>query len=168
MRIAIIGKMCSGKSTLANIIKNLNPDYKIYSFGQKVKDVATDLFDMQEKDRSLLIKIGGHMRNIDKDVWVNYVMKQIGDNDNCIIDDIRYQNEVDACIKHGFEFIQLYIPLNIQIERIKVLYPNNYEDHIKNIDDNSENNKLIVNDLLLTIDTSITSIDEISNMISIV
>ena len=56
----------------------------------------------------------------------------------------------------------------VEIERIKVLYPNNYEDHIKNIDDNSENNKLIVNDLLLTIDTSITSIDEISNMISIV
>ena len=165
MRIAIIGKMCSGKSTLANIIKNSNSDYKIYSFGQKVKDVASDLFGMQEKDRSLLIKIGGHMRNIDKDVWVNYVMKQIGDNDNCIIDDVRYQNEVDACIKHEFEFIQLHIPLNIQIERIKVLYPNNYKDHIKNINDNSENNKLIINEVLLTIDTSITSIEEINNMI---
>jgi len=165
MRIAIIGKMCSGKSTLAQIIKNLNSDYKIYSFGQKVKDVASDLFGMQEKDRSLLIKIGGHMRNIDKDVWVNYVMKQIGDNDNCIIDDVRYQNEVDACIKHEFEFIQLHIPLNIQIERIKVLYPNNYKDHIKNINDNSENNKLIINEVLLTIDTSITSIEEINNMI---
>ena len=168
MKIAIIGKMCSGKSTLASIIKNSNSDYKIYSFGQKVKDVALDLFDMQQKDRSLLIKIGGYMRNIDKDEWVNYVMKQIGDSENCIIDDVRYQNEVDACIKHGFEFIQLHIPLNIQIERIKVLYPNNYQDHIKNIDDNSENNKLILNDILLTIDTSISSIDEISKMISII
>ena len=73
MKIAITGKMCSGKSTLARIIKETNSNYVIYSFGQKVKDVAKDLFNMKEKDRSLLTSIGTKMREIDYEVWINYV-----------------------------------------------------------------------------------------------
>ena len=33
MKIAIIGKMCSGKTTTANMIKQMDPRYKIFSFG---------------------------------------------------------------------------------------------------------------------------------------
>ena len=58
VKIAISGPMCSGKSTIAKYICSLNPDYKIYSFGQKIKDIAKELFDMGDiKDRSLLIDI---------------------------------------------------------------------------------------------------------------
>ena len=153
MKIAIIGKMCSGKTTIANMIIDMNPNYKRYSFGQKVKDIAVDLFDMKGKDRSLLVKIGGYMRDINPDVWVDYLMKQIVDVEYCIIDDIRYQNEVDACIKNGFTFIKLSIPKDIQIERIKRVYPNNYIDHIENIDHNSETNELILNKCI-ELDTS--------------
>jgi hypothetical protein len=112
---------------------------------------------MKDKDRSLLVKIGGYMRDINSDVWVNYLMNQIVNIDNCIIDDIRYQNEVDACIKNGFIFIKLTIPREIQIERIKRVYPNNAEDHIKNIDHVSETNRLKINKCI-EIDTS-TNID---------
>ena len=153
MKIAIIGKMCSGKTTIANMIIDMNPNYKRYSFGQKVKDIAVDLFDMKGKDRSLLVKIGGYMRDINPDVWVDYLMKQIVDVEYCIIDDIRYQNEVDACIKNDFTFIKLSIPKDIQIERIKRVYPNNYIDHIENIDHNSETNELILNKCI-ELDTS--------------
>ena len=51
MKIAIYGQMCSGKTTVANIIKELHPEYEIFSFGQKIKDIAKDLFDMKGKDR---------------------------------------------------------------------------------------------------------------------
>ena len=44
MKIAIYGPMCSGKTTVADIIKELNPDYEIYSFGKKIKDIAKELF----------------------------------------------------------------------------------------------------------------------------
>ena len=47
MKIAITGKMCSGKSTLASIISESNTNFKIYSFGKKVKDVAKDLSKSQ-------------------------------------------------------------------------------------------------------------------------
>ena len=58
MKIAITGKMCSGKSTIADVLMEKDDRYQIYSFGQKVKDVAKDLFDMKEKDRTLLTSIG--------------------------------------------------------------------------------------------------------------
>ncbi len=164
MKIAIVGKMCSGKTTLANMIMEKYPNYKKYSFGQKVKDVAVDLFDMKGKDRSLLVKIGGYMRDINPDVWVDYLMKQIMNVDDCIIDDIRYQNEVDACIKNGFTFIKLSIPKDIQIERIKRVYPDNYEDHIENINHNSETNELII-DKCIEIDTSKILKEKLNNIV---
>ena len=68
MKIAITGKMCYGKTTVANIIKEYDNEYQIFSFGQKVKDIATDLFDMQNKDRTLLTSIGQKMREIDSEV----------------------------------------------------------------------------------------------------
>ena len=103
MKIAITGKMCSGKSSLANILLESDSRFKIYSFGQKVKDVAKDLFDMQEKDRTLLTSIGTKMREINSDVWINYVLKQCKDQTHCIIDDLRYQNEYEALVKSGFK-----------------------------------------------------------------
>ena len=53
MKIAIYGPMCSGKTTVANIIKEYDQRYSIYSFGQKIKDLASELFQMKGKDRSL-------------------------------------------------------------------------------------------------------------------
>ena len=38
------------------------------------------------------------MRDIDPDVWVNQVLYQTKGKEFCIIDDIRYQNELDALI----------------------------------------------------------------------
>tara|TARA_B110000495_G_C22602700_1_gene360298 strand:- start:10 stop:525 length:516 start_codon:yes stop_codon:yes gene_type:complete len=141
MKIAILGKMCSGKTTTANLIKQMDSRYEIFSFGQKVKDVASDLFDMKEKDRSLLISIGTKMREIDSEVWVNYIMKKVNYKDFCIIDDLRYQNEYEACFKNGFVFIKLDISPELQKERIIRLYPTTYEDHLKNIDHQSEKNE---------------------------
>ena len=50
-----------GKTTVStNIIKELHPEYEIFSFGQKIKDIAKDLFDMNGKNTAfnniLLIK----------------------------------------------------------------------------------------------------------------
>ena len=101
MKIAICGKMCSGKSTLANYIMSSYPGYQKYSFAQKVKELCSELFDMEGKDRLLLINFANKMRDIDEKVWVNHVLKQTESKEKCIIDDVRYQNEVDALIEDG-------------------------------------------------------------------
>ena len=149
MKIAISGLMCSGKTTMANIIKELNNEYKIYSFSQKIKIMAQELFDMQSgfKDRSSLIDIADKMREIDPDVWAKYIIKQTKDNSFCIIDDLRFQNELNLLIKEkDWIFIVINIDDNIRLDRIKNLYPNNYNDHIKNMNHSSEKGNLLFNE----------------------
>ena len=142
MKIAVTGKMCSGKTTLCNYLCELEPRFRIFSFGKKVKDVASDLFNMdpQIKDRTLLTSIGQKMREIDKDVWVNYVINQCKDVEYCLVDDLRYQNEYEALVKNGFKIIQLNISDELQEYRIRNIYPNNYEDHLNNRNHASELN----------------------------
>ena len=139
MKIAIYGKMCYGKTTVANLIKSMDDRYKIYSFGQKVKDIAKDLFNMQNKDRTLLTSIGTKMREIDSNVWANYTINLGKEYDKVVIDDLRYQNEHDLCIENGYKIIVLTLPEHIQIERLKTCYPDNYMDHIENMNHISEN-----------------------------
>jgi len=143
MKIAVTGKMCSGKTTLCNYLCEIEPRFQIFSFGKKVKDVASDLFQMdpQIKDRTLLTSIGQKMREINKDVWVNYVIQQCKDVEFCLVDDLRYQNEYEALVKNGFKIIQLNISDELQEERIKMVYPDNYEDHLSARNHLSELNK---------------------------
>ena len=49
MRIAIAGKMASGKTTLANAL--IERGFEKLSLGGKVKAIARDLFKMEVKDR---------------------------------------------------------------------------------------------------------------------
>ena len=152
MKIAIHGPMCSGKTTISEIIKEYDNEYKTYSFGGKVKEIARDLFKMEGKDRSLLINVASKMREIDPDVWAKYVINQI-ENEKCIIDDLRFQNEVDYL--DGWKFISLTTPKDIRIKRIKEIYPDNYKDHIKNMEHISENCNIILPENTIYIDTSI-------------
>ena len=72
MKIGLIGKMCSGKTYVGNILSR-RCALKKFAFADKVKDIAKDLFGMKNKDRALLQQIGQSMRNIDPNVWINYL-----------------------------------------------------------------------------------------------
>tara|TARA_Y100000389_G_scaffold106898_1_gene103884 strand:+ start:2116 stop:2634 length:519 start_codon:yes stop_codon:yes gene_type:complete len=141
MKIAISGPMCSGKSTIAKFICEEKLDYRIYSFGQKIKDIAIELFEMDKnkKDRSLLINIANKMKEINLNVWINYIIKECAYKENCLIDDLRFENELNVLKNSGdWYFIVLQIPKETRIKRIKELYPDNFEDHIRNMNDISE------------------------------
>ena len=169
MKIAITGKMCSGKTTLSNYLCEIEPKFQVFSFGKKVKQVASDLFDMDPsvKDRSLLTTIGQKMREIDPDVWVNYVINQCKDIEYCLIDDLRYQNEYEALAKDNWKIIQLTISDDLQEQRIKHIYPDNYQDHLKNRNHESEINSFIWknNEPDLIIDSS-KNLDKIKDIIN--
>jgi len=169
MKIAVTGKMCSGKTTLCNYLCEIEPRFQIFSFGKKVKDVASDLFNMdpQIKDRTLLTSIGQKMREINKDVWVNYVIQQCKDIEYCLVDDLRYQNEYEALVKNEFKIIQLNISDELQEKRIKNIYPLNYKDHLNNRNHASELNSfewLNSDHPHLNIDSS-NDIDYIKNLV---
>ena len=92
MKIAITGKICSGKSTLANIIKDKLKLNK-YSFADNVKKYAKELFDMSYKDRKLIQDFAEKLKEIDNTIWIKQLDKNIKDKDNIIIDDLRFENE---------------------------------------------------------------------------
>lgn len=164
MKIAITGKMCSGKSTIANMIQQLDNEYNTYSYGQKIKDIAVELFDMKGKDRSLLINIASKLREIDADIWAKYINKQTKFKNKCIIDDLRFQNELDL-LDGTWNIIKLDISNSEQKKRIKKLYPNNYEDHFRNMSHDSEkcNLDLSKRNVILNIDTSKETYQEIKH-----
>ena len=104
-------------------------------------DLAKELFGMNNKDRSLIINIANKMKDINQNVWINYILKQCLKENNCIIDDLRFENELNILKNdkdNNWFFIVLQVPKEIRIQRIKDLYPENYMDHIKNMDDISE------------------------------
>ncbi len=138
IKIAIIGKMCSGKTTLSNYIhKYLKEKYNIQlqslTFAGKVYDLAYELFDMDpnNKNRKLLQNIGTLMRSIDENVWVKYVMKK-SKNTDVMVEDCRYENEFNALYENGFYLIKIKIDEEYQEERLRRTYPDTYQQHLDN------------------------------------
>ena len=106
MKIAICGPICSGKTYLSDYLQN-NYNLRKYAFGDKVKEIANDLFNMKYKNRKLLQTIADKMREIDKDIWAKYVIQQIEHLDNIIIEDLRFVNEAKYLQTLGFIIIKL-------------------------------------------------------------
>ena len=137
-KIAITGKMCSGKTTIANYLIEKNKNFVKISFADKVKEIAKDLFDMKDKNRHLLQSIGTKMREIKEDVWACYTVKKACKQDFVIIDDLRYKNEFNQVKDAGFILIKLKISKKLQVDRLKNLYKNNWQNHIDNLSHQSE------------------------------
>ncbi len=138
IKIAIIGKMCSGKTTLSNYIhqyltEKYNIQLKSLTFAGKVYDLAYELFDMDphNKNRKLLQSIGTLMRSLDEQVWVKYVMKK-SKNIDVMVEDCRYENEFNALYDNGFYLIKIKIDEEYQEERLRRTYPDTYQQHLDN------------------------------------
>lgn len=146
MKIAICGNIGSGKSSLADEIKNrYNYFYwKKTSFAKKVKDLATELFGMKEKDRTLLIDLATKMREIDSNVWINVIMNKIKVNSYVIIDDLRLTNEYQAIKEKQFDLIiKLDTDKDILENRIKTLYKNDWKVHLDAIENSATENEVV-------------------------
>lgn len=139
MRIAIAGKICSGKSYIANHIAN-NIDGTIYSFGSGVKKYCKEIFNMEYKDRKLLQDFAQKMKEIDNDVWIKYTVNEINKNKtgHILLDDLRFPNEASYLISEGFTIIRLIIGDNLQKQRIMETYPESYNEHLNRLGDVSE------------------------------
>ena len=136
MKIAIIGKMGSGKSYIAKYLEDKH-NFKIMSFGYPVKKYAAKIFNLQYKNRSIIQDFAQKVKEIDPDIWIKYLIRNLPDG-NIVIDDLRFPNEYDYLKKKGFVFIKLILDKDLQINRLKYTYPNNYQDHISRLNDISE------------------------------
>lgn len=139
MKIAFIGKICSGKSTLSNFLRDIY-GFEIHSFGGAVKKYCAEIFGIQEKKRSLIQDFAQKVKEIDQDVWVKYVIRNIhsSTSNHFVIDDLRFPNEQKYLLEEGFIFIKLNISPQLQELRIRSTYPDNYQDHLNRLDNISE------------------------------
>lgn len=139
MKIAICGKMGSGKSTLAKKLETYD-NYYVASFASRVKELAFELFDIVKKDRECLIHLATSLREIDKDVWIKALFKNIPDNyDNIVIDDLRLENEYEFLKKNNWYIVKLEINKEERNNRLFEKYKEDTYNHIKCSDSITEN-----------------------------
>jgi|TARA_R110002012_G_scaffold321787_1_gene551397 adenylate kinase family enzyme len=151
LKIAISGKMGSGKTTLAEEIRKqftegYNGHSAMVSLGAPVKEVARNYFLMPAdvKDRLLLQQIGQQFRTIKPDVWVDLLMQDVAgladttEVDLAICDDVRFVNELNAMKNDGWMTIRLTVSEEEQKRRLESAYGDKWTEHWRNRNEISE------------------------------
>ena len=141
MKVALCGKMASGKTTIAkrlSLIVGKKGGFQIVSMASKVKRVGREVFGMEEKDRPLLQQIGMKMREIRESVWLDALIRESEKYDLVVCDDVRFINEAKTLKEHGWILIKLDIDDDLQKKRLQNTYPDDWKIHWDNRDDASE------------------------------
>jgi|SRR5690625_1346882 len=144
LRIALTGRMRSGKSTIADYLW-LKHDFAKVSFASDLKYVADRLFSHlyepiyedcpfseggrtikeYRKPRALLQTLGQKMREIDEDVWIKQVEQDVKLAEawrrtaGVVIDDLRQPNEYEWAKDNGFVIIRVDTDDDVRLERAK-------------------------------------------------
>ena len=121
------------------MLQGINPEIQKLSFADPVKEIATQEFGMQEKDRRMLQIIGGTGRALNPNVWIDKLIEKIKKSKSYVIDDARYVNEIDALREKGFIIVYLQVDDAIRIQRLRSKYGKFANEHIDNMKDPSEN-----------------------------
>lgn len=120
MKIAVYGKLRSGKSAVCDYIAN-KYDCEVLEFSGAVQEVVDVIYPEKKgiKNRETLVEVGQHMRKLDKDVWVNVIKNKIENSKapHILVAGVRQQNEYDMLKKLGFIFIQVEASETTRVER---------------------------------------------------
>jgi len=124
MRIALSGKMASGKSLVAKHLVNEH-NFTELSFAAKLKEICAVLFPRAkyEKDRWLLQQVGQTMREFDPQVWIRFVLPAIEPGKDIVISDVRYPNEYETLRQLGFVMVRMYASYKARLTYIEKAYP---------------------------------------------
>ena len=145
MKIAITGKMGSGKSFVANKLVQ-NYGFVQLSFAERVKELACELFNMQGKNRSLLIDLATKMRSIDRDVWIRSMLVKCEKHSNVVVDDLRLNNEYHTLKQLGWYLVKINIDENKRHEQLRSKYGYDYISHIEHAQSITENDVVSMDD----------------------
>lgn len=119
MRIMLNGRACSGKDSVGDILCEKYGFRRLF-FAEPIYEIARKYFDMEGKDRELLITIGQKFREIEPDIWVDYLLKELeGEEGDVVITDIRQANEYIKCKEKGFQGIRVRSSLENRMLRCK-------------------------------------------------
>lgn len=128
MKIALTGKMRSGKSTVAEYLK-ANYGFTEFAFGDALKRFVHAIFgESSAKDRDLYQWFGQTMRSRDPDVWVRRLDEAVCDHfksrppvgaaKRVVVSDLRQPNEYEYLRREGYTIIRINCPEDIRVDRI--------------------------------------------------
>lgn len=184
VKVAICGKMASGKTTLAERFVSEYSDFGRFSLADAVKKFARFVYDIPEghKDRVAFQKIGdGARRHLYEDIWIHTLFNEVAhheavaNNDGFIkhfvVDDVRYLNEVIKMKADGWLLVKLDISDDLQIERLKNVYPDDWETHVgaRNHSSEAEVDEIPEGlfDVILTASNNEDSFDQLNEFITL-
>ncbi len=125
MKIALVGKMRSGKDSVAKFFID-NANAKQIAFGDEIKKVAREYFPeivAKGKPRKLYQVIGQIFRSFDPDIWVkgldkNMRIAYVKGARNFVVTDVRQLNEYEYLKREGFTVIKVEADDELRKERI--------------------------------------------------
>lgn len=121
--VGITGKMGSGKTTAARFVLTENEHFVLFRIAGKLKQIVQEL-DLPYT-RDTLQRVATFFRKIDHDVWVKNTVKAIDEtlekSSVCciVVDDVRFQNEVDFLRKRGFVIVRIKTSDEVRRKRIE-------------------------------------------------
>lgn len=128
-RIAITGKMRSGKSTISDYLV-YSRGFRSISFADDLKHYANEIFDYliggDSKPRRLYQEFGQKMREIDPDIWIKRaeiamrVYEDMRSTRGIVIDDLRQPNEYDWARANGFTIIRVSASEDTRLARARM------------------------------------------------
>lgn len=124
--IFLIGKQRAGKDTVADYLVR-KYGFKKAALADKLKEVASDLFQMEGKDRGLLIELGTKMREIDPDVWIKWLWNKHGHEERLVIPDVRFHNEYEFFMARGGKAVR--VEADIVSRAMRPGYDEEFENH---------------------------------------
>ena len=119
MKIALLGKMRSGKDTVGEYLCDTH-NCKRFAFGDEVKDVINTYFPKafeNGKPREHYQVIGQSFRKLNPNI-------------NIVVTDVRQPNEATELRKRGFTIIKVVAPEHIRLERILAAKDNFNEEEL--------------------------------------
>ncbi len=147
--VVISGKQFSGKDTVANVIKQKLPNFKLAPIADSIKIEFSQLknltFNEIERNKPLyradLINFSNEKRAKDPDCWIKKVLSY---EDNLIISDVRLQHEIEVFEEHGAVKIRVESGRDERAKRGKLVKEDDFTetdlDNYKNWDYIIENN----------------------------
>jgi dephospho-CoA kinase len=130
VKIALTGKMRSGKDTVANHLY-IKYGFNRVAFGDVLKRNAHEAFPwigQNTKPRALYQQYGQLMREIDPDVWIKHAERAVNgaidfrvntgaERVGVVVTDLRQPNEYEWARANGFTIIRVTAPDEVRIGR---------------------------------------------------
>lgn len=135
MKIALFGKMRTGKDTVADILAE-EYGFEKFAFAQGIGEIIVKYFPTAlsyGKPRKHYQHIGQSMRELDNDVWITYLLKRVlhhkmdlklsVENKNnkkpfrVVVTDGRQLNEADRLRKEGYLIVKVEAPKETRFKR---------------------------------------------------